>query len=226
MRNCAVPIPEGSTRATSGQRGDAVRQTLDVEVERAHRQIARHRDRGDEVGPVQLAHNGRIGAGGKGVDRGDLGAQVVHEAQRVAAGLHRGDGAGAVVLRGAAQLLQRLHPLHAVPERAADGILDIPRGGAAIGDDDLGLGGAEIGEGLALQRRKRCEAGRDEEEQEQVGGGRMPGKPADHRSDLHRPERHAGDRWRDVVEHDALARFKTFGDHHQPVLAEGGRDLA
>ncbi len=129
---------------------------------------------------MQLAHHGWIGATRQIIDRRDLGADVVDEPARIGAGLHRRDRAGGAVLRGAGELLEPLNRLEPVPETPADAVLDVLRRRAAIDRGDLDLGEAEIGEGLADQGRRGHQARREDQHEDEVGGGRMRGEPADH----------------------------------------------
>ena len=163
-----------------GQGCQPVGQPVGVKVKFGQGQIACHGNRSHQIGSVQFAHGRWVGPVGKAVDGGHFGAQGRNKAGRIAAGLHGGNGAGAVVLRCADKGVQRLDPLYRIPERRADPGFHVRGSSAAVGDGDLGLDRAEIRKRLAQKAGGGKAACGNEDQQQQVGGCRMACEPADH----------------------------------------------
>jgi len=176
----AAAKPRGDDLGHVRQGRDPIGQPGREKLQLARRKIARHRDRRHQIGAVQFAHDRRVGAVGKGIDGTDLGAHLVDKALRIAACGQGRNRPGAIVLRGADQFVQPFDRLQRVPKRAANRGLHIFCGGTAIDDADFRLDRAEIGKGLALQRRKGKKPDGNEHQEQQVRRCRMAGKPADH----------------------------------------------
>ena len=104
---------------------------------------------------MQLAHDRALRSLGQVLDRLDLGLHLVEEADHVAALVELRYGAGTVVERLAADLLEASDALDGILDAGADGILDIRRSSAGIAHLDANLARGKAWKSLALQGGRR-----------------------------------------------------------------------
>ena len=183
----------------------AVRQLL----ERALAHVAEQHQADDALAIGQFADLGALRAGGEGLDPVDLGLDVVQCARDIRAQLefhrHRPSPLG----RRRADLLDVVHPLDLFLDLAQDRLFDLVGRGAGIGDRDDDLVERNLREDLLDEAAQGDEAGRQNEEHEEVGGDPVAGHVGDGAARLLRP----------VVRRVFVRRMRVGAAHPGPVGA-------
>ena len=139
-----------------------------------------HGDGRHQAGAIKLPDDRVFGFFGQVRQGFDFCADIIQEPAHVAPGFHAGYGLGLVVPGGTGNLLHVIHPLQCFTQPLADGFLHIRSGGTPVFHGDADFRRQVVGEGFPGQVGRGEQTHGQNQDQQQVTGGRVPREPADH----------------------------------------------